>query len=116
MNIEEDSIVDAILYAAAHGKLGHFHVGESNRRVPGNGPSHMAWGDIFAALKQANYKEFITMEPFVLMGTASALNICVWRDLSNNADINKLVEDARNGGKFIRSFLAQGDAESEIAG
>ena len=33
MNIEEDSMVDAILTAGD--KLGHFHVGENNRRCPG---------------------------------------------------------------------------------
>lgn len=105
MNIEEDSIIDAILYTAAHGRLGHFHVGESNRRIPGNGKSHIAWADIFDTLKQVEYQEFITMESFVLMGTRAALNIGVWRDLSHNADVDKLVDDARNGAIFVRSFL-----------
>ena len=35
MNIEEDNIPEAIRLAGR--KLGHLHVGESNRKLPGNG-------------------------------------------------------------------------------
>ena len=35
MNIEEDDMAEAILLAGD--KLGHFHVGENNRRLPGKG-------------------------------------------------------------------------------
>ena len=105
MNIEEDSITDAIEYVAKHDKLGHFHVGESNRRIPGNGKSHMPWEDIFSTLKKVDYKGFITMEPFVLMGNRAALSVSVWRDLSNDADLDKMVYDVREGAKFVRSFL-----------
>lgn len=105
MNIEEDSITDAILYTAKHGKLGHFHVGESNRRVPGIGKGHIQWADIFDSLKNVGYKEFITMEPFVTIGHRAALNVCVWRDLSHGADLDKLIADAHEGAGFVRSFL-----------
>lgn len=105
MNIEEDSIMDAIRTTAASGRLGHFHVGESNRRIPGNGPGHMPWAEVFQTLKEVDYREYITMESFVLMGNRTAMNVCVWRDISRGADLNKLVEDARNGAEFVRSFL-----------
>ncbi|MHB1314187.1 MAG: sugar phosphate isomerase/epimerase family protein [Christensenellales bacterium] len=105
MNIEEDSITDAILYAGSKGRLGHFHVGESNRRVPGSGPSHIAWKDIFAALEQTGYTGYITMEPFVKMGYPGALNTCVWRDLSNGATVPEMIAVAKKGAAFIRSFL-----------
>lgn len=35
MNIEEDSYSDAIMSTGKH--LGHFHIGETNRKVPGKG-------------------------------------------------------------------------------
>ncbi|MDY5869344.1 MAG: sugar phosphate isomerase/epimerase family protein, partial [Lachnospiraceae bacterium] len=46
MNIEEDSMVEAILLAGD--RLGHFHVGENNRRLPGKGG--MPWYEIGSAL------------------------------------------------------------------
>ena len=39
MNIEEDNIADAIRYTGDH--LGHLHIGEANRKVPGKGS--MPW-------------------------------------------------------------------------
>ena len=105
MNIEEDNMFDAIRLTAASGKFGHFHVGETNRRIPGNGRGQMPWPEIFAALREVDYREYITMESFVLMGCQTALNVSVWRDLSHGADLNKLVSDARNGAEFVRSFL-----------
>ena len=65
MNIEEDSMVDAILEAGPW--LGHFHVGENNRR-PAGSTNRLPWKDMAAALKQVNYQGAIVMEPFVLMG------------------------------------------------
>ncbi len=105
MNIEEDSIMDAIRLTAKSGRLGHFHVGETNRRIPGNGISHMPWAEVFQTLRDVDYREYITMESFVLMGCRTAMNVCVWRDLSRGADLNRMVEDAHNGAQFIRSFL-----------
>ena len=64
MNIEEDSMVDAILEAGPW--LGHFHVGENNRR-PAGSTNRLPWKDMAAALKQVNYQGAIVMEPFVLM-------------------------------------------------
>lgn len=105
MNIEEDNMMDAIRLTAASGRLGHFHVGETNRRIPGSGRGQMPWAEIFAMLKDVSYQEFITMESFVLMGCQTALNVSVWRDLSHGADLAKMVEDARHGAQFVRSFL-----------
>jgi D-psicose/D-tagatose/L-ribulose 3-epimerase len=105
MNIEEDHMMDAIRLAAKSGRFGHFHVGETNRRIPGNGRGQMPWGDIFATLQEVNYQEYITMESFVRMGCQTALNVSVWRDLSNGANLEQMVEDARNGAQFIRRSL-----------
>ncbi len=106
MNIEEDNMMDAIRLTAKSGRFGHFHVGETNRRIPGNGRGQMPWTEIFATLKDVGYQEYITMESFVLMGCQTALNVSVWRDLSKGADLEKLVEDAKHGAAFVRSFLA----------
>lgn len=105
MNIEEDHMMDAIRLAAKSGRFGHFHVGETNRRIPGNGRGQMPWGEIFATLQEVNYQEYITMESFVRMGCQTALNVSVWRDLSNGANLEQMVDDARNGAQFIRRFL-----------
>ena len=105
MNIEEDNMMDAIRLTAKSGRFGHFHVGETNRRIPGTGRAQMPWQEIFATLKEVSYREYITMESFVLMGCQTALNVSVWRDLSRGGGLEGLVNDARNGAQFVRSFL-----------
>lgn len=104
MNIEEDSITDAIRYADAHGMIGEVHVGESNRRVPGTGKTHMDWPAIFGTLKDIGYDGLITMEPFIVEGLPISSRICVWRDLSQGMDADGFIENVRQGVKFIRSF------------
>lgn len=105
MNIEEDSITDSIHYAAAHNCIGEIHVGESNRRIPGLGASHIDWKNIFGALKESGFDGPIIMEPFVLMGSSLAYDIGVWRDLSNGKSSLELLEDVASGIQFIRSFF-----------
>ena len=39
--------------------LGHFHLGETNRRPPGTG--RMPWPEIFGALREINYQGAVTM-------------------------------------------------------
>ncbi|MCZ7447316.1 sugar phosphate isomerase/epimerase [Agrobacterium rhizogenes] len=101
MNIEEDSFGDAIRTAGP--LLGHFHTGESNRRVPGKG--RMPWHEIGLALRDINYTGAVVMEPFVKTGGTIGSDIKVWRDLSGGADIAKMDEDARNALAFSRFVL-----------
>jgi len=105
MNIEENNMADAIVYAGKAGKLGHIHVGESNRRIPGVGPTQIDWAAFGAAIKEAAYTGAIVMEPFVLTTAHNAKRTRTWRDLSYGASVEKLVEDAKVGGKFLRSVL-----------
>ena len=77
MNIEEDSMTDAILTAGEY--LGHFHVGENNRRVPGKG--NLPWAEIGKALNRVGYDGAVVMEPFVLRGGQVGSDIKIWRDL-----------------------------------
>ena len=104
MNIEEDNIADAIKFAQSKGRLGHIHVGESNRRVPGfEGKTNMDWDAIMGAVKESGYEGYIIMEPFMKMG---ATTICCWRDMSHGADIATMVGYAKDGAAFLRSKLA----------
>ncbi|QNM05476.1 D-psicose 3-epimerase [Qiania dongpingensis] len=98
MNIEEDSMVDAILTAGS--RLGHFHVGENNRRVPGKG--NLPWCEIGHALRRIGYDKNVVMEPFVLDGGEVGSDIKIWRDLSNSASKEQLDEDARNSVAYLR--------------
>ncbi|CVI57409.1 sugar phosphate isomerase/epimerase [Agrobacterium leguminum] len=101
MNIEEDSFGEAIRTAGP--LLGHFHTGESNRRVPGKG--RMPWHEIGLALRDINYTGAVVMEPFVKTGGMIGSDIKVWRDLSGGADLAKMDEDARNALAFSRFVL-----------
>jgi D-psicose/D-tagatose/L-ribulose 3-epimerase len=101
MNIEEDSFGDAI--RATGPLLGHLHVGENNRRVPGKGM--LPWHEIGTALRQIGYDGAVVMEPFVTMGGGIGSDIKVWRDLSENADEAKLDDDARRSLAFCRYVL-----------
>ncbi len=104
MNIEEDSMIDAIHYAAQHKKIGEIHMGESNRRVPGTGKTNLDWPGIFGAIREISYDGLITMEPFLVEGLPISSRICVWRDLSQRADTQGFIENVRRGAAFIRSF------------
>ena len=98
MNIEEDSIGDAI--RSAEGYLGHFHIGEPNRKTPGTG--RMPWGEIFTALGDINYDGMIVMEPFIRVGGQVGKDIKVFRDLSDNADSAKMDAMAAASAQFVK--------------
>ena len=105
MNIEEDNMPAAIAYTGVAGRLGHFHAGESNRRIPGVGASQINWKDVAQALRSVGYGGAVIMEPFVLTSAHNAMRTRTWRDLSRGASVEKMVEDARVGGAFFRSLL-----------
>ncbi len=98
MNIEEDSITEAILLAGD--KLGHFHVGENNRRLPGKGG--MPWYEIGMALRAIGYDKNVVMEPFVRSGGGVGTDIKIWRDLSEGATVEQLDRDAAQSVEFLR--------------
>jgi len=102
MNIEEDSMGGAIL--SVGDRLGHFHIGETNRKPPGQG--HMPWDEMAQALKKINYQGRVVMEPFIKPGGEVGEAIHVWRDLSSGADEAQLDLQAHQALSFIRSKLA----------
>jgi len=102
MNIEEDNIGDAIRLAGPY--LGHLHVGENNRKVPGKG--HLPWDEIGKALRDVRYDRGVVMEPFVLNGGQVGDDIKVWRDLSGKANEAKMDKDIKESLTFLkRAFL-----------
>ena len=99
MNIEEDSLGEAIVRAGD--QLGTFHIGENNRRPPGRG--HIPWDEVVAALHEIGYDRDTVMEPIVHMGGGVGNLLGVWRDMTDNRDLD---EAAREGLEFYRSKLA----------
>ena len=101
MNIEEDSIPDAIRLAGD--LLGHFHVGEANRRPPRPG-TRMDWAAIGRVLKDIHYQGDVVMEPFVTMGGQVGRDTSIWRDLSHGATEADLDKDAADSVAFLRGL------------
>lgn len=101
MNIEEDSFSDAIVAAGSY--LGHFHIGEPNRKTPGTG--RMPWFEICKALAAADYRGAVVMEPFIAPGGQVGEDIRIWRDLSDNADEAAMDEKAAKACRFMKAML-----------
>lgn len=99
MNIEEDSLPDAIRQAGS--LLGHFHVGEANRRPP-RAHSRLDWKGIGEALHEIGYSGSVVMEPFVRMGGQVGRDISIWRDISGGATDAQLDADVAESVRFLR--------------
>jgi D-psicose/D-tagatose/L-ribulose 3-epimerase len=100
MNIEETSFREPVLAAAAAGRLGYVHVGESHRGQLGTGS--IPWAEFFGALQEVGYDGTITFESFssevVHPSLSSALSI--WRNLWTDNE-----ELARGARTFLREGL-----------
>lgn len=103
MNIEETSMTEAI--RAAGDLLGHFHTGECNRMVPGQG--RMPWREIGEALRAINYTGDVIMEPFVSRGGQVEKDIYIWHDLKPNLTEELLDKDAANALRFEKYMFEQ---------
>ena len=99
MNIEEENFAAAIRCAGP--LLGHFHIGEPNRRPPHEG-SRFNWREIGETLREIGYTGTVVMEPFVLMGGQVGKDIKVWRDLSDGSDGEGLDRAAAESVAYIR--------------
>ncbi len=97
MNIEEESFRAPVLAAAAAGRLGYVHVGESNRGALGKGS--IAWREFFGALQEVDYRGTITFESFssAVVHPALSSNLSIWRDLWTDS-----MELATGARAFIR--------------
>ena len=104
MNIEEDSMPDAIRTAGS--MLGHMHAGEANRRPPAEG-GRINWREIGGALRDIGYDGTIVMEPFVMSGGQVGGDIKVWRDLAADTSEEALDREAAKSVKFLRGALSR---------
>lgn len=98
MNIEETNMADAIRRAGD--RLGHLHLGEQNRLVPGKGS--LPWAEIGQALRDINYQGAAVMEPFVMQGGTIGSEIKVWRDMVPDLSEEALDRDAKGALEFCR--------------
>jgi len=81
-NIEEKDTATAI--RAAGTRLGHFHASESDRGVPGTG--QVRWKEVFAALKDIDYRGWVTIESFATGIVDLCAAACIWRPIYESAD------------------------------
>jgi len=73
MNIEETSIKDAIMDAGSY--IGHVHLGDNNRLLPGQGSIDFSSG--FKALKKVGYQGFLALECIIPENLDIELSECV---------------------------------------
>ena len=97
MHIEEPDPAAAIAHVAA--ELGHVHVSENDRGVPGTG--QVNWTATFRALHEAGYDGWLTIESFSRLDPEFAGAIHVWRDYFGDP-----MDVATGGHAFIRESWA----------
>jgi D-psicose/D-tagatose/L-ribulose 3-epimerase len=81
-NIEEMDPVAAIGRTIRH--IGHVHISENDRGVPGRG--HVPWAATFAALKQAGFDQWLTIEAFGRSVPELAAATRAWRDFAESPE------------------------------
>lgn len=94
-NIEESQPAAALRTAAE--QLGHVHISENDRGIPGSG--HVDWRSILSTLKQVGYNGWLTIESFAQPEPELAAAAAIWRDLAPSGD-----ELARQGLRFIKGL------------
>jgi D-psicose/D-tagatose/L-ribulose 3-epimerase len=98
MNIEEDDIYNAVITAGD--KLGHVHIGETNRKPPGLG--RFPWYELAKGLRDIKYEGSVVMEPFLIPGGEVGRDIKIFRDLSLGIDMDF---EAKRALGFMRTKL-----------
>jgi len=94
-NIEERHPA-AALRSVSRDYIGHVHISENDRGIPGTG--HCDWKGILKALKEIGYDGWLTIESFSQPEPALAAAAAIWRDLSPSGD-----DLARQGLHFIKT-------------
>jgi len=82
-NIEEKSIGAAVRQAAPY--LKHLHTCENDRGVPGSG--HVAWAELFTAVREVGYEGWMTIESFGFSLGALSAAAAIWRNLASTPDL-----------------------------
>jgi D-psicose/D-tagatose/L-ribulose 3-epimerase len=94
-NIEEKHPADSLRAMAK--ELGHVHISENDRGIPGTG--HNDWRGVLSALKEIGYDGWMTIESFAQPEPELAAAAAIWRDLAPSGD-----ELARRGLQFIKAL------------
>lgn len=81
-NIEEKDTAAAIRATGPY--VGHFHASESDRGVPGTG--QVRWKECFAALRDIDYRGWVTIESFATGIVDLCAAACIWRPIYESAD------------------------------
>jgi len=97
-NIEEDRPADA--WRAASEVIFHVHISENHRGVPGRG--HAAGPEMFRALREIGYDDWLTIEAFSRRVEPLVERFRLWRDYFERED-----EVAVDGLRFLRDSWAQ---------
>jgi D-psicose/D-tagatose/L-ribulose 3-epimerase len=94
-NIEEQHPADALRAVATD--LGHVHISENDRGVPGTG--HVDWIGQLSALSEIGYDGWLTIESFAEPEPELAAAAAIWRDLAPSGD-----ELAVRGLQFVKDL------------
>jgi D-psicose/D-tagatose/L-ribulose 3-epimerase len=78
MNIEEKSSAAAVRRASKY--IVHFHASENDRGIVGTG--QVAWSQVFDALRDIQYQDWVVVESFNAVIPDLAGATCVWRPLA----------------------------------
>lgn len=97
MHIEERDAGAAVDHAAP--VLGHVHLSENDRGVPGRG--QVDWQGTFRALREAEYDGWCVIEAFSRLDADFAAGIHVWRDYFHRPD-----EVCEEGLAFVKRGLS----------
>jgi len=92
-NIEDKNLGRGIRTLGRHIK--HVQTCENDRGTPGSG--HVPWDEVFAALGEIGYDQWLSIESFAPnLGDFSSA-VCIWRDIEPNTD-----DIAFDGIKFLQ--------------
>ena len=100
MNIEEADLGASIRKAG--NMVGHFHVSENNRAIPGFG-GHVNWEEIGKALRDIHYDKYVTIEAAAIFEPASTYNMRLWRNLIPDTSIKNRLKCLKDSINMLKS-------------
>ncbi len=95
-NIEEKNVAGGCRLVGRH--LKHVQISENDRGTPGSG--HIAWTEVFHALRDLRYDGWLTIESFGSSLGAFSAAVAIWRDIEPTPDAI-----AFDGVAFLRRAL-----------
>jgi D-psicose/D-tagatose/L-ribulose 3-epimerase len=95
--LEELNFYNSIIKARDY--LGHFHTSENNRGTPGTGLVN--WDEVFRALRDINYNEWLVIESFYT-GFGN-----IWKPITDSPE--KLITEGLKNLKAIEKKIASED-------